>query len=65
MKNYANEDQLVAVAQSCDHFNSGGLVNNKLSTTAERVSCRMCKNWDGEKCVIDVFDPVLTSLDQE
>ncbi|MBZ4644991.1 MAG: hypothetical protein PWR27_791 [Petroclostridium sp.] len=62
--NYASENQLIAVAQSCDHFNSGGTANSKFSTGAENISCRVCKNWDGKKCVINVFDNVLTSLDQ-
>ena len=63
--NYASDTQLVAVAQSCDHFDSGGAVQSKTSFTAENVSCNMCKNWDGKRCVINVFDNVLTSLDQE
>ena len=60
----ASEQQLMAVAQSCRHFDSEGIVNSMTSTTAENVSCHMCKNWDGRKCVIAVFDTVLTSLDQ-
>lgn len=64
MMNNASETQLVAVAQSCDHFNSGGQVNSELTTKAENVSCRMCRNWDGKRCSINVFDAVLTSLDQ-
>ncbi|WHH58905.1 hypothetical protein [Petroclostridium sp. X23] len=64
MNNHASESQLVAVAQSCHHFNSGGTVNSKFSTAAENVSCRMCKNWNGERCVINVFDSVLTGMDQ-
>ena len=62
--NRASEQQLMAVAQSCRHFNSGGTINSVVSTTAENVSCHICKNWDGRKCVIDVFDTVLNSLDQ-
>ncbi len=62
--NYASEDQLTAVAQSCPHFNSGGLVNSRYSSAAENISCRNCLNWDGVKCKINAFDNVLTSLDQ-
>jgi len=64
MMNYADENQLIAVAQSCNHFNSGGTVHSKMSYAAENVSCRMCTNWDGERCIINVFDTVLASLDQ-
>ncbi|MDK2798609.1 MAG: hypothetical protein PWP27_533 [Clostridiales bacterium] len=62
--NHASKNQLTAVAQACDHFDSSGVINSKVSTEAENISCRMCKNWDGEKCIINVFDNVLTSLDQ-
>lgn len=65
MANYASEDQLTAVAQSCTHFNPTGIINSTMSMSAENVSCRLCKNWDGTKCVINVFDSVLTSLDQQ
>jgi hypothetical protein len=64
MTNYASEDQMLAVAQSCRHFNSGGMINSRLNTAAEGISCRLCKNWDGKHCMIDVFDNVLTSMDQ-
>ncbi|MGE4282530.1 MAG: hypothetical protein AB7G87_02295 [Clostridia bacterium] len=64
MMNHASEAQLMAVAQLCDHFNSGGAVNSKVSAAAENVSCEMCNNWNGERCVINVFDNVLTSMDQ-
>lgn len=65
MSNYASDDQLTAVAQSCDHFNSGGLINSKFNAAAESISCNMCRNWNGTKCIINVFDNVLTSMDQE
>ncbi len=64
MINFASDEQLRAVAQSCIHFNSGGKIQSISSTQAENISCNICKNWDGERCVIDVFDNVLTSLDQ-
>lgn len=65
MTNYASEDQLTAVAQSCSHFNSGGMINSRLNAAAEGISCRICRNWNGQRCVINVFDNVLTSMDQE
>lgn len=65
MTNYASDDQMTAVAQSCRHFNSGGMINSKINTAAENISCSICKNWNGTKCTINVFDTVLTNLDQE
>ncbi len=64
--NFASEDQLIAVGQSCRDFESraSGFVSGTGSTTAENISCGACKHWDGTRCVIDVFDKVLTSLDQ-
>lgn len=62
--NYASDDQLIAVAQSCKYFDNSGSSIGKLSTDAEEISCELCRNWDGDECVIDVFDTVLTSMDQ-
>lgn len=64
--NYASEDQLIAVGQSCRDFEARtrGFISSTGSTTAENISCDECKHWDGEKCRINVFDKVLTSLDQ-
>lgn len=56
--NYASEDQLVAVANACRHF------RNVSSDDEFEISCEDCKNWSGEYCTADVFDTVLTSLDQ-
>jgi hypothetical protein len=63
--NYASDDQLTAVAQSCKYYNSGQETPKiTMSARAEEISCGSCKNWDGTRCTIDVFDKVLTSLDQ-
>lgn len=62
--NYASTDQLIAVAQACKFFDNGGSKLCKYSTKGEEISCELCKHWDGERCVINVFDNVLTSLDQ-
>lgn len=64
MTNYASNDQIMAVAQSCKFFNSGGFINSRVNATAENISCELCRNWDGVNCKIGVFDNVLTSLDQ-
>ncbi|MGE5329628.1 MAG: hypothetical protein ACM3KR_09005 [Deltaproteobacteria bacterium] len=63
--NYASDDQLTAVAQSCRYFDSKiKSFTSTTSSTAENISCNSCTNWDGTKCNINVFDDVLTSLDQ-
>lgn len=58
--NFASKEQMRAVAGSCKHFNK----TRNLSSDRD-ASCGVCKNWDGNKCQIGVFDRVLTSLDQE
>lgn len=65
MAYYESDDQMTAVAQSCRYFNSGGMINSRFYNAVEGISCRACKNWNGAKCVKNVFDNVLTSLDQE
>jgi len=63
--NYASEDQLTAVAQSCSHFDSRVKSFTSItSASAESISCNSCTHWNGTKCTINVFDDVLTSLDQ-
>lgn len=62
--NYASDDQLIAVAQLCKFFDNGDLRINKLSFGAEEISCELCKYWNDDRCVINVFDHVLTSMDQ-
>lgn len=58
--NYASEEQLIAVAENCrDYTNLSNMQNYD-----EEISCQSCSNWKNDICVIDVFDNVLTSLDQ-
>lgn len=57
--NYGSVEQQRAVAGNCKHFN-----NKSIDITDREVMCGICKNWDGAKCKIGVFDKVLTSLDQ-
>lgn len=66
----ANRDQLRVVGEMCQDFEYDESLSNNGSTmsideTGGR-SCEICKHWDtpSEKCKIDVFDDVLTSLDQ-
>lgn len=60
----ANMEQLMHVGQSCPGYealgsgfeNSIGLENSK--------SCTNCHNYQGGKCVVNLFDKVLCGLDQ-
>lgn len=65
--NFASDGQLTAVGQSCRDFKpiNQRYVTSTMSTAAEDISCEVCQHWDGERCRINVFDKVLTSLDQE
>lgn len=64
--NYASEDQLTAVGQSCKYFEPRvkAFTASVITTSAENISCEVCKHWNGIQCTIDMFDKVLTSLDQ-
>ena len=65
--NYASEDQLRGVAQVCGYFDPRkikGLTASVQRMDVNNVTCANCNHWDGEKCVIDVFDKVLASIDQ-
>ncbi len=64
MSNNSSQAQLKAVAQSCSHFDSGGTISSVVSAASENISCNICRNWNGQRCTIDVYDSVLTSLDQ-
>jgi len=65
MSNYASEHQLIAVAEACNEFSAREGVRSTMSAMgSDEISCRMCEHWDGKRCVINVFDTVLTSLDQ-
>ncbi|KMT23372.1 hypothetical protein [Clostridium cylindrosporum] len=57
-----SKDQLKLVGISCLDYNSESLT----SSIDEKIgrSCETCTHWSGERCTIDVFDKVLTGLDQ-
>jgi len=56
MTNYASSDQLNLVGLSCPKFSA--------KTSNNIKSCEVCRHWNGTNCQIQMFDPVLTSLDQ-
>ncbi|SNX55108.1 hypothetical protein [Thermoanaerobacterium sp. RBIITD] len=66
----ANRDQLRAVGEMCPDFTFDDSLYKNGSTMsineAGGRSCEICMHWDtkNQKCKIDVFDDVLTSLDQ-
>jgi hypothetical protein len=57
----ASVDQLKLVGLSCDYYDGEGTTSSLGGTG---ISCETCKNWDGRKCRINVFDSVLEGLDQ-
>ena len=57
----ASVDQLKLVGLSCDYYDGEGTISSLGGTG---ISCKTCKNWDGRKCRINVFDSVLEGLDQ-
>jgi hypothetical protein len=61
----ANMDQIIAVGSNCSAFDYDN--NSQLTSSLEdgRRSCEQCRHWtETGKCNIDVFDKVLTGLDQ-
>ncbi len=65
MKNTASENQLMMVAVNCPGYDSTeSNVTNTIGAHNSK-SCDNCKHWEENKCNINLFDPVLTSLDQE
>lgn len=58
-----SQEQLKLVGMSCSHYHNNS--SSMLSGPSFPRSCENCINWTGERCKIDVFDEVLTGLDQE
>ncbi|HHY14362.1 MAG TPA: hypothetical protein GX526_07005 [Thermoanaerobacterales bacterium] len=59
--------QLQSVAQSCPEYTYIGSLRNDLSALFDEnqdISCDTCIHWEGGKCNIDIYDDILTSLDQ-
>lgn len=62
--NSASRDQMNAVASYCEFYESADKRAAKMAKNDQLMSCELCKNWDYNRCVINVFDNVLTSIDQ-
>ena len=59
-----NSEQMMHVANSCSGYESkGGNFESNIGTCSSK-SCANCKNLEDQKCVKNLFDTVLTSLDQ-
>jgi len=65
MSNYASEEQMILAGQSCKFFKSVRSGGKKFVDYTEGVSCRICDNWNGSKCIVDSFNSVLTGLGQD
>ncbi|MDI3540651.1 MAG: hypothetical protein PWP66_189 [Thermosediminibacterales bacterium] len=63
----ARPHQLKAVAQSCPEYIYVGNVRNGLSALLNEstdVRCDTCIHWEDGRCNINIYDNILTSLDQ-
>ncbi|MCG0275561.1 MAG: hypothetical protein L5655_05260 [Thermosediminibacteraceae bacterium] len=58
--------QLHAVGEACPGYTYAGNETNFDSSEEEKepVSCENCIHWVRGRCSIDLFDKVLSSLDQ-
>lgn len=60
----ANMEQMMHVAQSCPGYEPmQSYVSNTIGAEDSK-SCANCHNFHDNKCVVNLFDNVLTSLDQ-
>jgi hypothetical protein len=59
----ASSEQKKAVAASCWGYRQEESLTSSAGVLDK--SCENCGHWDGEKCIVDLFDKVLTGLDQE
>ncbi|MCM8711952.1 hypothetical protein M2651_13180 [Clostridium sp. SYSU_GA19001] len=64
MKNIASSEQLMMVAVNCPGYVATS--NNFTNTVGANncKSCTNCSNWQNNKCTVNLFDSVLTDLDQ-
>lgn len=60
----ANMEQMMHVANSCPGYNAtrAGIVSGIGKENGK--SCANCDHWENNRCNINLFDEVLTSLDQ-
>lgn len=58
----ATREQLMAVALNCTRYTTDR--KSFAGSEIANISCESCSNWEGKECRIDVYDQVLSSLDQ-
>jgi len=57
--------QLQSVGEMCPGYEaSNSLWTDTLENAEKDVSCETCVHWENNRCKIDLFDKVLSSLDQ-
>lgn len=60
-----SKEQLMIVAVNCPKYDG---INPGFSATIGSkygASCENCHHWQKDRCQVDIFDDVLTSIDQE
>lgn len=57
----ASKEQLNSVGESCSYYDNNSITS---SVHVSNRSCETCSHWVNKHCDIDVFDEVLTGLDQ-
>ncbi|WP_291634454.1 hypothetical protein [Clostridium sp.] len=59
-----NTEQMMHVANSCNGYNSVGTQFQSSIGTDFSKSCDNCKHLKNDKCDVNLYDKVLTELDQ-
>jgi hypothetical protein len=62
---YYDDDNILSLAQYCRSFNTRAAAKGGPLMEGESMSCRVCKNWDGNRCYVNAFDSVLNELEQD
>lgn len=57
-----NKEQLMAVAANCSNYSPKSKEASYINFGG--ATCELCSHWDGERCMINVYDKVLAGLDQ-
>lgn len=60
----ANVEQLNYVGRSCPGYEKVNGSFQSMTSSGDERSCLNCENYKNNKCVINLFDRVLTSVDQ-
>lgn len=55
--------ELSIIGENCDRYKSLILISTTGVLTP--VSCSTCSNWNGEKCLVNVYDSVKSFVQRE